>query len=173
VFSFCPPGGNPLVSGATDQQKDQETCCCDQESSSPSEYAGFHGPCDGRGVSESLFRWRALRQWITGHIATLLEGAASLQMGTNRCKPVGVENQFEPQTQGSRCASTLGWRTLPRWGKQTPRRSCLLPAPRESEKATQTVLEQAKLLCAQWATRRDDQCLAAGTASLTVVPAAQ
>ena len=35
----------------------------------------------------------------------------------NRRNPVGVENQFESCSQGSRVAPTLGWMTLPRWGK--------------------------------------------------------
>ena len=34
-----------------------------------------------------------------------------------RYNPVGVENHFESLTQGSHVAPTLGWMTLPRWGK--------------------------------------------------------
>ncbi len=36
---------------------------------------------------------------------------------TKRRNPVGVENYFKLFTQGSRCAPTPGWMTLPRRGK--------------------------------------------------------
>ena len=34
-----------------------------------------------------------------------------------RCNPVGVDDVFNPRSQGSRVAPTLGWMTQPRWGK--------------------------------------------------------
>jgi hypothetical protein len=34
----------------------------------------------------------------------------------NRRHPFRVDNNFDSCSQGSRCASTLGWMTQPRWG---------------------------------------------------------
>jgi hypothetical protein len=33
-----------------------------------------------------------------------------------RFNPVGVDGYFDSRSQGSRCAPTLGWMPLPRWG---------------------------------------------------------
>ncbi len=40
-----------------------------------------------------------------------------ITFAAERCNPVGVENHFDLLTQGSSCLATLGWMTLPRWGK--------------------------------------------------------
>jgi hypothetical protein len=69
--------------------------------------------------------FRHLAQGWRVREATLGNGAIEFttvkglrQRRTNRHNPVGVEKHFDSFTQGSRCAPTLGWMTLPRWGKQ-------------------------------------------------------
>ena len=52
-----------------------------------------------------------------------------------RCNPVGVDDDFDSDSQGRRSSPvrlgppTLGWMTLPRWGNQTASRATCVTAP--------------------------------------------
>ncbi len=67
---------------------------------------------------------------------------------TERCNPVGVVNDSNSPTQGSRCAPTLGCMMLPRWGKTHARMVKLVETMLELHRqltAARTPQEQTSL----------------------------
>ncbi len=69
----------------------------------------FRHSAQGCRVGENTLGMRAMK-------STTLKGLCH-RLFANRRNPVGVGKYFGALTQGSRCAPTLGWMTLPRWGK--------------------------------------------------------
>jgi len=63
------------------------------------------------GVGES-----ARLPWVTRLVIPRPQSGCTTPAMT-RCNPVGVEDDFDLFTQGSSWLATLGWMTLPRWGK--------------------------------------------------------
>jgi hypothetical protein len=62
--------------------------------------------------------------WVTRFIFRQPQrGCITFAMERNN--PVGVDDDFNSDSQGSRSAPTLGWMTLPRWGNQTARSTCV------------------------------------------------
>lgn len=54
--------------------------------------------------------------WVTRHYFSQPQRGCS-RSSADGFNPVGVGKLLDLSTQGSRFAPTLGWMTLPRWGK--------------------------------------------------------
>ena len=59
-----------------------------------------------------------------------------ITVSQNRRNPFRVENDCDACSQGSRVAPTLGWMTLPRWGKPIP------AVPIEQQKPVERLVER-------------------------------
>jgi len=66
--------------------------------------------------------------WVTRFIFPLPQRDC-ITFAMERCNPVGVDVDFDSDSQGSRFAPTLGWMTLPRWGNQSASRATCVTAP--------------------------------------------